>query len=185
MAQMQLLKTSLVEKDVVYTPDWVARDMVEFFQPSGRILEPSKGDGVFLKYLPSSTEWCEINEGRDFFAWHTPIDWVFGNPPYSVFSDWITHSFSIANHVCYLIPLNKPFNSGKMLQEWHEWGRIIHMRYYANGGALGFPIGFACGAVYYQKGYFGPMYTSMAETCLTTHATDRALPGETARIRQT
>ena len=38
--------------------------MVEFFKPSGRILEPCKGDGVFLKYLPSA-EWCEIQEGRD------------------------------------------------------------------------------------------------------------------------
>lgn len=161
MSQPQLLNVPLKKQDLVYTPDWVARDMVDFFKPSGRILEPCKGDGVFLKYLPGA-EWCEIQDGKDFFAWHTPVDWLFGNPPYSVFSEWITHSFTIANHVCYLIPLNKPFNSGKMLQEWHEWGRINHMRYYANGRALGFPIGFACGAVYYQKGYFGPMYTSIA-----------------------
>lgn len=166
MAQMQLLKTALIVKDVVFTPDWIARDMVEFFGPSGRILEPSKGDSVFLKYLPSSTEWCEITEGKDFFAWHEPVDWCFGNPPYSMFSDWITHSMSIASHICYLIPLNKPFNSGKMLQEWYDWGRIVHMRYYGNGHSLGFQIGFACGAVYYQKGYFGPMHTSIFGTAV-------------------
>ena len=151
----------LIESDVVYTPEWVAQDMVEFFKPSGRILEPCKGDGVFLKYLESA-EWCEIQEGKDFFAWSAAVDWLFGNPPYSVFSQWLSHSMSVANNICYLIPLNKPFNSGKMLKEWHEWGRIIHMRYYANGGVLGFPIGFACGAVHFKKGYHGPMYSSMA-----------------------
>jgi hypothetical protein len=31
---------ALDPQDVVYTPDWVARDMVEYFKPSGRILEP-------------------------------------------------------------------------------------------------------------------------------------------------
>jgi hypothetical protein len=65
--QPQLLQIPLDPGDVVYTPDWVARDMVEFFKPSGRILEPCKGDGVFLKYLPPHAEWCEIQEGRDFF----------------------------------------------------------------------------------------------------------------------
>lgn len=162
MAQMQLLKMPLDEKDVVYTPDWVARDMVEFFKPTGRILEPCKGDGVFLRYLPPDTEWCEITEGRDFFAWTEPVDWIIGNPPYIIFADWMRHSMTIANDICYLIPANKPFNSGKMLQEWHDWGRIIHLRYYANGGALGFPIGFAIGAVHFQRGYTGPMYTTIA-----------------------
>lgn len=52
MSQLQLLNIALNEKDIVYAPDWVARDMVEFFRPS--ILEPCKGDGVFLKYLPAA-----------------------------------------------------------------------------------------------------------------------------------
>ena len=56
-------------KDVVYTPDNVARDMVQFFKPSGRILEPSKGEGVFLKYLPGA-DWYEITEGKDFFNYN-------------------------------------------------------------------------------------------------------------------
>ena len=30
--------------DRVYTPEWVARDMLEHFRPSGRILEPCRGD---------------------------------------------------------------------------------------------------------------------------------------------
>jgi hypothetical protein len=95
-AQPQLLQIPLDPGDVVYTPDWVARDMVDFFKPSGRILEPCKGDGVFLKYLPPHTEWCEIQEGRDFFKWSEPVDWIVGNPPYAGFGEFIKHSMTIA-----------------------------------------------------------------------------------------
>jgi hypothetical protein len=161
IAQPQLISMSLVEKDVVYTPDWVAADMVDFFKPRGTILEPSAGDGVFLKYLPPNTEWCEIDKGRDFFEWRAGVDWCFGNPPYSIFSEWMVHSMEIAQNICYLIPLNKPFNSGKMIKEWKDYGGIVHMRYYANGGALGFPIGFACGAVWFQRGYTGGIGTTV------------------------
>ncbi len=159
--QPQLLQIPLDPGDVVYTPDWVARDMVEFFKPSGRIMEPCKGDGVFMKYLPASTEWCEIQEGRDFFKWTEPMDWIISNPPYSVFSKWLDHSMKVSNHIVYLIPLTRLFNSGFFIKRQAKWGRIVHMRYYADGASLGFPIGFAIGAVYFQRNYHGPMYTTI------------------------
>lgn len=159
IAQPQLLQIALDQKDVVYTPDWVARDMVEFFKPTGRILEPAAGDGAFLKYLPGA-DWCEIEQGRDFFAWASAVDWVFGNPPYSAFSNWLGHSMEIANNICYLIPLTRLFNSGFFIKRMMRWGNIRHMRYYADGGELGWNIGFAIGAVHFQKDYRGPMEIS-------------------------
>ena len=81
MAQMQLLQIALDPRDTVYTPDWVAQDMVNYFQPSGEVLEPCCGDGIFLKYMPSA-HWFEIERGRDFYAWSTRVDWIVGNPPY-------------------------------------------------------------------------------------------------------
>jgi len=65
--------------DIVYTPRWVAEDMVNHFKPFGNILEPCRGGGVFMEFLPPNTEWCEIVEGRDFFEWETPVDWVVSN----------------------------------------------------------------------------------------------------------
>ena len=162
-AQPQLMKVAINPSDVVYTPDWVAREMVDYFKPSGKILEPSAGDGVFLQYLKGDVDWCEIEKGRDFFEYRTAVDWLFGNPPYSVFSEWMSHSMTIAKNICYLIPLNKPFNSGKMMKEWKQYGGIVHIRYYANGGQLGFPIGFACGAVWFQKDYQGGTEITIAE----------------------
>ncbi len=109
-SQPQLLQIALDKKDVVYTPDWVARDMVEFFKPSGRILEPSCGDGAFLKYLPGA-DWCEIEKGRDFFAAAEQYDWIIGNPPYSQFKQFLCHSFALAKNIVFVLPVDKPFNS--------------------------------------------------------------------------
>src|SRR5688572_19937792 len=137
----------LDQKDVVYTPAWAAEDMVNFFKPQGRILEPCKGAGAFLKFLPDHTEWCEIEEERDFFAWSSPVDWCFGNPPYKTFAKWVYHSMAIASNICYLAPCDKPFISAKMLRTMRRWGRLKHMRVYGMGTELGFPVGFAVGAL--------------------------------------
>ena len=159
--QPQLLNISLSQADVVYTPDWVARDMVDFFNPQGRVLDSCKGQGAFTQFLPNA-EWCEIDMGRDFFQWTEHVDWIIGNPPYSMFSKWLAHSMDIADNICYLIPLVRLFASGYSIKRLDAWGKIAHMRYYADGGELGWSIGFAIGAVHFRRGYTGPMYSSIA-----------------------
>lgn len=159
--QPQLLQIALDPGDVVYTPDWVARDMVEYFKPSGRILEPCCGDGVFLKYLPAGTEWCEIERGRDFFAWHDRVDWCFGNPPFSTINKWLEHSFTCAKNVLYLMPMNKPFNSMFRLQQILEYGNIRSIRAYGHGSLFGMDYGFAVGAFHFQRGYTGATMITM------------------------
>jgi hypothetical protein len=162
--QPQLLQIPLDPGDIVYTPDWVARDMVEFFKPSGRILEPCAGDGVFLKYLPDGTEWCEIERGRDFFAWTEPVDWVFGNPPYKILNKWMQHSYSLALNIVYIIPMNSPWNSMGRLREIATYGGMVHTRAYGNGSLFGKDYGFACGAIHFQREYIGPMYSSLYQS---------------------
>lgn len=159
--QPQLLHMALDPGDVVFTPDWVAKDMVDFFKPSGRILEPCAGDGVFLKYLPPETEWCEIEKGRDFFAWREPVDWIVGNPPYKLFYEFMVHSFNIANDVVYLLPADKPFNVFLTTKMIHDLGGIVHARYYGDGRSIGVPeIHRPATAFHFQRNYRGGMYTS-------------------------
>lgn len=160
--QPQLLQIPLDPGDVVYTPDWVASDMVEFFKPSGRILDPCKGDGVFLKYLPPHTEWCEIQEGRDFFKWVEPVDWVFGNPPYAAFGNFMNHTMQIAENICYLMPFYSIWNSLLRIKAVNDWGGIVHTRVYGYGSQL-FKQNFSypTGAIHFQRGYRGPMYTTI------------------------
>lgn len=141
--------------DIVYTPDWCARDIVEHFAPSGVVLDPCKGKGVFLDFLPHGSPWCEITEGVDFFEWTTPVDWVIGNPPYSLTRPWFKHSYTIADQLVYLVPLRNVFSGYGFVREIHEWGGIREIRTYGTGGRLGFPMGNAVGAMHIERGYRG------------------------------
>ena len=178
LQQAQLLHIALDPKDVVYTPDWVAADMVSFFQPQGKILEPSKGEGVFLKYLPPETEWCEIAEGRDFFKFTNSVDWIMGNPPFKQFDKFLLHSFSVAENVVYLIPADKPFNALPRARMIAENGGIVHMRYYVDGPQMNMPeIHRPMAAFHFRRGYHGAMGFSFAEPRLTTACTGLAPTG--------
>ena len=141
--------------DVVFTPDAVAQMIVDEFRPEGRILEPCKGGGAFMRCLPEGTEWCEINEGRDFFKHQTRVDWIVSNPPYSNWDDWLAHSLALANDIVYLVPFAKVFKSMGTVRQILEWGGIVKVLVMPAGKA-GFPFGFPCGAFHFRKGYKGP-----------------------------
>lgn len=94
--------------DKVYTPDYLAKQIVEYFNPTGKILEPSCGEGIFLKYLPKETDWCEIDKGKDFFEYNTEnIDWIITNPPFSKIRKFLLHSYKLkVKNIVFLCPLN-------------------------------------------------------------------------------
>ena len=144
------------EQDVVLTPDAIAADIIAHFKPSGRILDPCRGAGAFWNKMPGA-EWCESREGRDFFAWYEPVDWIVSNPPYSIFSEWLEHSLKISPEIVYLIPLAKIFNSEPRLRSIMHTGGLVETRHYGSGTSCGFPFGFPCGAVHIKRGYRGPM----------------------------
>lgn len=150
------------ESDVVMTPLEVARSIVSHFKPSGTILDPCRGNGAFYDLMPGA-DWCEIREGRNFYDCSTRYDWIVSNPPYSVFSDFLRHSFKIADNILYLIPANKVFNSYKMMREVAEYGGVAEMFVIGPGSKLKFPIGFCIAAVHIKKGYKGPMTTSFMD----------------------
>jgi hypothetical protein len=102
---------SLVTKsgnDRIYTPDYLAKEIVKRYEPTGRILEPCCGEGAFLKYMPAA-DWCEIDKGRDFFDYKEKVDWIITNPPYSKYRDFLRHSFEIADNVVFLQFINAFF----------------------------------------------------------------------------
>jgi hypothetical protein len=152
--QAQLILESIHPRDQVFTPDWCAADMVAWFNPTGRILEPAKGEGAILNYLPGA-DWCEIEEGRDFFAWSEQVDWIISNPPYSCFREWLEHSFSVSINSVYLIPLKNFFSAFGQLSDCRKHGWVKHIRLYGTGAKLGFPMGNAVGAIHFMRGYWG------------------------------
>ena len=146
------------DKDVVYTPDWVVVDMLAHFQPSGVVLDPCRGMGAFHKRLPDGSPWCEITEGVDFFEWTDHVDWVIGNPPYSISRAWMRHSFTVADNLLYLLPVRHMYSAYGLLREVAEFGGICAIRLYGTGTRVGFPMGNAVGAVHIQRDYDGPTY---------------------------
>jgi hypothetical protein len=139
-------------RDVVATHARVARAIVERYRPSGRVLDPCAGDGAFRDLIPGCL-WCEIAVGRDFFSWGEPVDWIIGNPPYSILNRWLEHSFVLANDVVYLLPIAKVFGSRVRLRQIARYGGIVEIWAPWTGRDVGFALGWACGAVHFRRGH--------------------------------
>lgn len=150
------------DKDIIYTPDAVAKDVIDHFKPSGRILDPCRGLGAFWKHIPGA-EWCEIHEGRDFFEWGEPMDWIISNPPYSVFTPFLKHSMEIAPDIVYLIPVQKAFISRKIMRTIWGWGGVPEIYVCGDGADLTWDIGFCIGAVHFQKDYRGGTHVTFRD----------------------
>lgn len=73
-----------------FTPPHIVKQMVDLIRNDGSILEPSAGDGAFLKALPKHAVGVEIDpqyasnqiKTMDFFDYEGFYDTIIGNPPY-------------------------------------------------------------------------------------------------------
>ena len=147
--------------DVVYTPDYIAKDIIDWLNPSGICLDPCYGDGAFYKHLPSGSLFCELSIGKDFFEFNEPVDWIIGNPPYSIFEEWLRHSFELAPDICYLLPTNKVFQRQVIMSLINRFGGIKGMKIYGSGTLIGFPFGFSVGAFHFSKNHRGGAFMEL------------------------
>jgi hypothetical protein len=44
--------------DIVYTPEYVTKDIIQRLNPKGMILDPCKGEGAFYDHLRIGSEYC-------------------------------------------------------------------------------------------------------------------------------
>lgn len=140
--------------DIVFTPDWLAKQICGMFPIKGKVLEPCKGEGVFLKYLPIDTEWCEIVDGKNYYNYHTKVDWIVTNPPYSDYNRFLEHSFELADNIVLLVPVAKMFKSMGTLRAILNYGGFISIHALPASKA-GFPFGFPCAIYFLQRDYKG------------------------------
>jgi hypothetical protein len=98
--------------DKIYTPAPVALKMIEMcnIKPTDKVLDCSKGAGIFYNNFPKCQKfWCEIDEEvvgddkRDFFEFKEKVDWIIGNPPYSLWDAWLEHTMKITDKFCYIM----------------------------------------------------------------------------------
>ena len=148
------LGTDFKIRDVVNTPDKVALAIVERYKPRGLVLDPCRGDGAFFNNLPGAL-WCELRDGKDFFAWNRPVDWIIGNPPFSILNQWLDHSFKLADNIVYLLPIAKVFGSRLRLKKIVEYGGIVDIWAPWTGRNVGFEFGWAVGSIHFKRGFKG------------------------------
>jgi len=121
-------KFSYKEKDQFFTPIETAYKCFtifqKFLQEKGETdddytyIEPSAGDGSFLKILPENRTLAidiepkgENIETADYLTWIPPPNQkyiVFGNPPFGLRGQlalkFVNHSVSFADYVCFILP---------------------------------------------------------------------------------
>lgn len=146
----------LVDSDFVITPDWCARDIMEYYAPTGKLLDPCAGlNRVFYNLMPKNSDWCEIQDGKNFFEYTNKVDWIIGNPPYSIFKQWMEHSYKISDNIVYLLPTFKIFNALGLCRLYSVNGWIKHIRFYDVGKNIDWARGRPIVAVHFKKGYKG------------------------------
>lgn len=146
--------------DVHYTEEQVAFDIIQHFNPSGVCLEPFRGAGAFTKWLPPDTAWCEIQEGRNFFDFDTPVDWIVTNPPFSNLTQVMEHAFKLADNCVFLIPISKYWSSAPRLAAVKNYGGVAEIHHMGTGRSIGFDIGFPFAAMHFKRGYQGAIRES-------------------------
>lgn len=140
--------------DCVMTPINIARDLVQHFKPSGKILEPCAGIGNFLKVLPKNTLFCEIKEGKDFFDFNEKVDWIITNPPWSQIRKFLQHSLKLADNICFLFTINHLWTKARLRDIKQAGFGIKEICLFDAPRELN-NSGFACGMVHLQKNYKG------------------------------
>ena len=149
-------KTGNSTTDKVYTPSNISKLIIDKFPLNGKVLDAFKGKGSFYDNYPDNVEkdWCEIDEGKDFFEYNEHVDWIITNPPYSIYDEVMEHSMEIADNIVYLLPLSKVVSSLGRIKKIFEFGGVPYI-YIIGAGRCGFPFGFPACAIHIQKGYNG------------------------------
>lgn len=155
MKQQALFSIPVKPSDIVYTPNDIAADIVRWLNPCGSCLDPCRGDGAFYNNMPAGSEYCEISEGLDFFDYNKKVDWIIGNPPYSIFEAFLQKSFLLADNVAFLVPTNKVFQRQLIMDRIEKWGGVKSILIYGSGQILDFPFGFSVGMFHFKKDYTG------------------------------
>ena len=124
------IKSRKTPNDVIYTPKKVAELMIDLcdIKPEDKVLDPSKGGGIFYDNFPDcNKDYCEITENKDFFKYDKKVDIICGNPPYSLWTEWIEKTLKICDRFCYIfgqmnlttVRLNMIKKAGFRIKKFH------------------------------------------------------------------
>jgi len=145
-------------RDHVRTNPELARRIIEHFQPTGKIVDPCRGNGAFFDHLPPGSDWCEVTEGRDFLAYTERVDWVISNPRWSakVYRSLARHAFEISANVVFLVRLNTAIGTTARERDYLDRGHALKEIIPISWQMAGFPQeGFTLAVCHWQRGWQG------------------------------
>jgi hypothetical protein len=150
--------------DVVYTAPAFARWAVDYFQPTGQCLDPCRGAGAFYDALAErsarlgdcAADWCEVDQGRDFFQRREPCDWIITNPPWSSYRAISRHAFQLATDVVFLARLHNVLGTAARHRDYLHHGHALKEVVSVDWKEAGLPSeGFTLALFHWQKGHRG------------------------------
>jgi len=152
------------DKDIVMTPEYLAIDIINHFNPKGVILDPCRGKGAFYNnYNTNEKDWCELSEGKDFFDYNQKVDWIITNPPWSKMQKFLEHGMKIAKNIVYLTTINH-YTTKRRIRDMISARFSLKEIYCVLTPKKDFPqLGFQLGAIYTQKDWSGDIKFSLSE----------------------
>ena len=153
--------TNTPDKDIVMTPEWLAQDIIKHFNPSGKILDPSRGLGAFYNnFNTDNKDWCEIAEGKNFFDYKETVNWIITNPPWSKMQQFLSYGMKISTNIVYLTTINH-YTTKKRIRDMRQNNFAIKEIYCVPTPEKPWPqLGFQLAAVHTQKDYDGKILMS-------------------------
>ena len=150
---MKYIKNNVKGDDIIMTPKLLCGKITAHYNPTGSILEPCKGNGNWLEFLPNA-DWCELSEGKDFFNYTNKVDWIITNPPWSQFANFLEHALELADNIVFLTPVNHWWTKKRLrLLKENCFGFV---EFLLVDTPKEFPqMGFQLGAVYVRRGWRG------------------------------
>ena len=144
------------EKDIVMTPEYLAKEIIEHYNPSGRILDPCRGEGAFYdNFNTDDKDWCELAEDKDFLEYNEKVDWIITNPPWSKMQKFLVHGMKVADNIVYLTTTNH-YTTKRRIRDMREAGFALKEIYNVPTPTKPWPqLGFQLAAVHTQRGYDG------------------------------
>ena len=84
-----------------YTPENCVRDLLKLvpIDENDVVLDPSSGiNKVWFNNFPTKfKKEIELDDGNDFLKYNEKVDWVLGNPPFTLFVKFMFKSAEISN----------------------------------------------------------------------------------------
>ena len=109
--------------DYYPTPEWCYENLPIDWSQFEVALEPAAGDGRIVNFLQNkgiTMDYCELQEGIDFFEWRGEYDLVITNPPFSLAQEFIEHALSMSTTVVMLLRINF-LGSQKRYDFWNQF----------------------------------------------------------------